>query len=58
MVLWGATFNAVECGGHWRGFLTFIQIAHGHTVHQMDILKLTDLYEFGIFTNFKKIGKV
>ena len=25
------------CGSHWRGFLTFIQIAHGHTVPPAEV---------------------
>ena len=29
----GPTFNA--CGGHLCGFLTFIQVAHGHAVEYL-----------------------
>ena len=41
------------CGDHWHGFLTFIQIAHGHTVK---MLKINFLNEAIIFLKMLKIA--
>ena len=40
-------------GGRWRGFLTFIQIAHGHTV----MVTWVPLYILELHCNFRSRGQ-